>query len=107
MTLLRGRKGGLADLGSGDGRIVSISKIFGLLFPFTGEQWVLSVVTFNPLRSWKPIDRVSLLRLVMSSTPGLFAWLALMRGEQAVIKKCRTDGKISGRFELLSLVLWH
>lgn len=31
MTLLRGRKGGLVDLGSGDGRIVSIIRTFGLL----------------------------------------------------------------------------
>lgn len=34
MTLLRGRQGGLVDLGSGDGRIVSINNIFGLLFYF-------------------------------------------------------------------------
>lgn len=29
MTLLKGRNGGLVDLGSGDGRIVSINRIFG------------------------------------------------------------------------------
>lgn len=28
MTLLKGRNGGLVDLGSGDGRIVSINRIF-------------------------------------------------------------------------------
>lgn len=27
MTLLKGRKGGLVDLGSGDGRIVSINRV--------------------------------------------------------------------------------
>lgn len=31
LTLLRGRKGGLVDLGSGDGRIVCIIKIFRFL----------------------------------------------------------------------------
>lgn len=32
MKLLTGRKGGLVDLGSGDGRIVSIIKITEIIF---------------------------------------------------------------------------
>lgn len=39
----------------------------------------------------------------MSSTPGLFDWPAFMRGEQATMIKCRTDEKISGRFDICLL----
>ena len=55
------------------------------------------------LRSWRPIGRVSLLLLVMSSTPGLFVCPASMRGEQAIMKRCHTDGRIFGRFAILNL----
>lgn len=44
MTLLKGRNGGLVDLGSGDGRIVSINRIFG----GGGDCSVLHCSYFNP-----------------------------------------------------------
>ena len=45
MSLLRGRKGGLVDLGSGDGRIVSTSKVIGVLFlaSISNRFWLLSL----------------------------------------------------------------
>lgn len=43
-----------------------------------------------------------LLLSVMSSTPGLYSWLAFMLGEQVTMEKCHTDKKISGRFDIFS-----
>lgn len=76
---------------------------FFFFFFFTGEQWVWPL-RFQLLRFWKPVDRVLLLLLVMSSTHGLFACLASMHGEQAIAKKWPTDGKISGRFDICRLM---
>lgn len=105
MTLLRGRKGGLVDLGSGDGRIVSIKKIVLCLLFKPVKNVLLTVVIFNPNRSWKPTGRASLLLLGMNSTPGSYACPAFMHGEQAIMKKYHTSGKICGRFDICHL-LW-
>lgn len=48
MTLLKGRNGGLVDLGSGDGRIVSINRIFGGKKTVLAAVQVLDCSYFNP-----------------------------------------------------------
>lgn len=103
MKLLRGRKGNLVDLGSGDGRIVSTVRAWPAWIPFLCCKWqILIIVTwsFQSQRSWKPISVALLQQLVMSSTPGLFVWPVSMHGEQAIMKKWYIDEKIFGRFDI-------